>query len=186
MLKKIIIPLILIFLAVALFFFLKPATQQIDSTSQSLNSETSPLLTTLNPAIAAPDFTLTDMDGETHSLASYKGKPVIINFWATWCPPCRAELPSMNRAWKKIKDEGIEMLAVNVGEDEDTIFAFMGNYPIDFTVLLDESGKIINNWPIKGLPTTFVLDKDGKLVYRAIGGREWDSDTLLDMVRKLK
>ncbi len=92
----------------------------------------------------------------------------------------------MNRAWKKVKDEGIHMLAVNVGEDEDTIFAFTGNYPIDFTVLLDESGEIINQWPIKGLPTTFVLDPEGRIAYRAIGGREWDDEKLLNIVRALK
>jgi peroxiredoxin len=134
----------------------------------------------------APDFNLTDMDGELRTLKDYRGKPVIINFWATWCPPCRAELPSMNRGWNKIKDEGIAMLAVNVGEDEETIFMFMGDYPIEFGLLLDRSGEIVKQWPVKGLPTTFVLDPEGRIVYRAIGGREWDSDILLDMVRGLK
>jgi peroxiredoxin len=92
----------------------------------------------------------------------------------------------MNRAWEKIKNDGIEMLDINGGEDEDTIFAFSGEYPIDFTVLLDESGTEINKWPIKGLPTTFVIDPDGKIIYQAIGGREWDDDKLLDKVRALK
>ena len=143
-------------------------------------------LTPLADKPKAPAFKLMDMDDEVHKLADYKGKPIIINFWATWCPPCREELPSMNRAWEKVKGDGIEMLAINVGEDEDTIFAFSGEYPIDFTVLLDESGKEINNWPIKGLPTTFVIDPEGRIVYQAIGGREWDDDELLELVRKLK
>jgi peroxiredoxin len=134
----------------------------------------------------APEFKMLDMDDVSHKLSEYKGKPVIVNFWATWCPPCRAELPSMNRAWKKVKDEGIEMLAINVGEDEDSIFIFTGEYPIDFTVLLDESGAEIRHWPIKGLPTTFVLDPEGRIVYQAIGSREWDDDALLDKVRALK
>lgn len=162
-----------------------PVRDSVENNNASSQISTAPL-TKLDKPIPAPDFSLVDMDGETHTLASYKGKPLIINFWATWCPPCRAELPSMNRGWAKIKDEGIAMVAVNVGEDEDTIFAFSGDYPIDFTVLLDKSGEIINKWPIKGLPTTFVLDKQGKLVYRAIGGREWDSDELLNIVRDLK
>ena len=134
----------------------------------------------------AADFNLPDMDGEMFSLSSYKGKTVIINFWATWCPPCREELPSMNRAWHKIKDDNIAMIAINVGEDEDTIFSFMGDYPIDFQVLLDQSGDVINKWPIKGLPTTFVLDPKGHLHYRAIGGREWDSDSILKLVRDIQ
>ncbi len=143
-------------------------------------------LTPLTDKKHAPELVLLDMDGVKHDLRAYRGKPVIINFWATWCPPCRRELPSMNRAWKKIKDEGIVMLAVDVGEDEDTIFTFMADYPIDFTVLLDSRGEVSAKWPVVGLPTTFVLDKEGRLVYRAIGGREWDEDSLLDKVRALK
>ena len=143
-------------------------------------------LTEIKSKPDAPKFSLKDMDDVTHTLAEFKGKPVIINFWATWCPPCREELPSMNRAWKKVKDDGVAMIAINVGEDEDTIFAFSGEYPIDFLVLLDESGEEINKWPIKGLPTTFVLDPQGKLIYQAVGGREWDDDDLLNKVRALK
>ena len=143
-------------------------------------------LTELTAKPQAPNFAMKDMDDVVHKLADYKGKPVIINFWATWCPPCREELPSMNRAWGKIKNDGIEMLAINVGEDEDTIFAFSGEYPIDFTILLDESGEEIKKWPIKGLPTTFVLNPEGQIVYQAIGGREWDNDDILEQVRKLR
>ncbi len=143
-------------------------------------------LTSLPDKQAAPALVLKDMDGVQHAIRDYRGKPVIINFWATWCPPCRRELPSMNRAWKKIKDEGIVMLAVDVGEDEDTIFTFMGDYPIDFTVLLDSSGEVSASWPVVGLPTTFILDKQGRLVYRAIGGREWDDEALLEKIRALK
>ncbi len=143
-------------------------------------------LTPLPDKKQAPALGLKDMDGVQHAIRDYRGQPVIINFWATWCPPCRRELPSMNRAWKKIKDEGIVMLAVDVGEDEDTIFTFMGDYPIDFTVLLDSSGEVSASWPVVGLPTTFVLDKQGRLVYRAIGGREWDDEALLEKIRALK
>ena len=143
-------------------------------------------LTPLTKQPAAPDFKLPDMDGEMFTMQQYRGKPVIVNFWATWCPPCREELPSMNRAWEKVKDQGIEMLAINVGEDEETIFRFMADYPIDFQVLLDETSNATQKWPMKGLPTTFVIDPQGKIVYRAIGGREWDADKLLDPVRALR
>ena len=157
-----------------------------------LACDTAPTLTTsqsLTPIAGkpnAPAFKLIDMDNEVHKLADYKGKPVIINFWATWCPPCREELPSIDRAWKKVKDDDIEMLAINVGEDKDTIFAFSDEYSIDFTILLNESGKEIHNWPIKGLPTTFIIDPNGKIIYQAVGRRAWDNDRLLDIVRALK
>ncbi len=130
-------------------------------------------------------FALQDMDGKVHKLSDYKGKTLIINFWASWCPPCRAEMPSMERAWQQIKDENIVMLAINVGEDEDTVFTFLGDFPVTFTILLDKSGEITESWPIRGLPTTFVISPQGKLVYRAIGGRNWDDKAILDTIRQL-
>jgi len=143
-------------------------------------------LTPLPQRPPAPDFELPDIDGALHRLSDYRGKVVIINFWATWCPPCRAEMPSMERAWAKLRDEDIAMLAVNVGEDEDTIFQFTANYPVTFPMLLDLDSEVIQAWPVKGLPTTFVADPKGRLAYRAIGGREWDDPELLELVRALK
>ena len=87
--------------------------------------------------VPAPDFELLDTNGKTHHLTDYCGRPVIINFWTTWCPPCREELPSMNRAWKQLEKEDIAMLAINMGEDEDTIFVFSADYPTDFPILMD-------------------------------------------------
>jgi len=143
------------------------------------------LLTPLPGAPLARNFDLPDMDGKRHKLSDYRGRVVIVNFWATWCPPCRKELPSMNRAWSRLQKEGVMMLAVNVGESEDVIFPFMADYPIDFPVLLDQDGEIIQRWPVRGLPTTFVVDPDGRLVYQALGGREWDDPRLLGLVRGL-
>jgi peroxiredoxin len=132
----------------------------------------------------AADFQLPDLDGNIHRLQDYHGKPIIINFWATWCPPCRAELPSMNRGWKKVKGE-IAMIAVNIGEDEETIKRFMQDYPIDFQVLLDKNASSIQTWPISGLPTTFVVSPDGNIHYQAVGEREWDNEELLEKVKYL-
>ena len=143
-------------------------------------------LTPIPGKVMAPDFTLLDTNGKTHHLSDYRGRPVIINFWTTWCPPCREELPSMNRAWHLIEEEGIAMLAINMGEDEDTIFIFSADYPTDFPVLMDQSGEVIEQWPVKGLPTTYVIAPDGTIAYRAIGSREWDAKELLDSVRALK
>jgi peroxiredoxin len=135
---------------------------------------------------AAPDFTLPDTTGTLHRLSDYRGRTVIINFWATWCPPCREEIPSMNRAWRALRDAGVAMLAINVGEDEDTVFVFTADYPVDFPLLLDRSGEVIRQWPVKGLPTSYVIAPDGSLAYRAIGGRVWDDQGLLETIRQLR
>ena len=134
----------------------------------------------------APDFELMDMDDNLHKLSDFKGMPVIINFWASWCHECRTELPAMNRAWKKIKNEGIQMLAVNVGESEETIFSFANNFPINFLVLRDEKAVEAKQWLIIGMPTTFVIDPKGRIVYQAVGSRQWDNKLLLDKVRALR
>jgi peroxiredoxin len=129
---------------------------------------------------------LQDTVGKVHRLSDYRGRPVLINFWATWCPPCRDEIPSMNRAWGKIAKENVAMLAINVGEDADTIFVFTADYPADFPILLDTDGEVIGQWPVKGLPTTYIVDPEGRIAYRAIGGREWDDEQLLDALRALQ
>jgi len=138
------------------------------------------------PWVEVPDFSLLDMEGNTHNLVRYEGKPVIVNFWASWCPSCRKEMPSMNRAWDKINDEGIAMIAINVGEDRKIVESFMQAVPVNFPVLLDMDSKTAGAWPVRGLPMTFVLGPEGKLVFRAIGSREWDDDALLDKVRALR
>ena len=143
-------------------------------------------LTLVPGKIIAPDFELSDTEGGTHRLSDYRGKTVIINFWTTWCPPCREEIPSMNRAWQELKHEDVVVLAINMGEDEDTIFIFTADYPADFPLLLDSDGEVIARWPVKGLPTTYVVAPDGTIAYRAIGGREWDDPVLLDLIRALR
>lgn len=142
-------------------------------------------MTAIPGKVVAPDFELIDTDGNTHRLSDYRGKTVIINFWTTWCPPCREEIPSMNRAYEVLADENVEILAINMGEDEDTIFIFTADYPADFPLLLDREGAVIAEWPVKGLPTTYVVAPDGNIAYRAIGGREWDDPAFLEQIRAL-
>jgi len=91
----------------------------------------------------------------------------------------------MERAWKKLKKQDVTILAVNVGEDVDTIFPFTGNYPVTFPILLDQSSKVVKRWPVLGLPTTFVVDPRGRIAYRAVGGRKWDAPALLKTIRSL-
>lgn len=152
----------------------------------SLSQEAGKGLTRLPDAPSAPNFVLNDIDGDQYQLSEYRGQVVIINFWATWCPPCRDEMPSMQRAWEQLEQEGIYMLGINVGEDEDTIFQFTADYPVEFPLLMDSDSSVINQWPVRGLPTTFVVDPKGQIIYRAIGGRAWDEPALLELVKALK
>ena len=139
-----------------------------------------------DPPFPAPEFSLIDIDDQVHNLSDYRGKPVIINFWATWCPPCRKEMPSMESAWQILEEEGIAMLAINVGEDFDTVFGFTATMDITFPLLLDQDGAVTEAWPIQGLPTTYILNPRGEMVYRMIGSREWDDEKILDAIRALK
>ncbi len=134
---------------------------------------------------AAKEFELRDLDGNMHKLSSYKGKIVIVNFWATWCPPCRAEIPSMQRAWKILKDKNVMMLAVHVGGNEDKIWSFLTDFGIDFPVLIDGKSTVSRAWPMMGLPTTFIIDPKGNTALRAIGGREWDDPSLIKSILAL-
>lgn len=143
-------------------------------------------LTPLAKPYAAPAFALRAEDGTTHRLADYRGKVVVVNFWATWCPPCRYEMPSMERAYQKIKRDDIVLLAINVGESEDEIFEFTGRYPVTFPLLLDRDGAVISRYRVIGLPTTFVIDPRGRVTHRAVGGREWDDPALLAELRRLR
>lgn len=133
----------------------------------------------------AADFTLMDADDVWHKLGDYRGKVVIINFWASWCPPCRYELPSMERLWQKVKDKNVIMLAINIGEDADTIFEFTSEYMLSFPLLMDLDSSVIQKYPVLGIPTTFVIDPDGRLVYRAVGTREWDDEEMVKQVLSL-
>ena len=92
----------------------------------------------------------------------------------------------MERAWEQLRHEDIVMLAINVGEDEDSIFEFTASYPVEFPLLLDQESAVIGSWPVRGLPTTFVIDPQGKIVYRAIGGRDWDAEEVLQKIRALR
>jgi len=138
--------------------------------------ELSHRFTPLEPAVAAQDFTLNDMDGEPHRLADYRGKVVLVNFWATWCPPCRREMPALESLYRNYRDRGLVVLAVNQWEDPDLVFAYMGQLEVvpTFPVLFDPESRISVAYGVKGLPTSFLIDRKGRLVYRAIGGREFD------------
>jgi thiol-disulfide isomerase/thioredoxin len=144
-------------------------------------------LTPVPKAVAAPAFTLEDMDEEQHSLEDLRGKVVLLNFWATWCPPCRREMPSMERLYQKLNGDDFTVIAVNQMEDGDHVFAYIGQLDVDpsFTILFDKDSKVSSSFRVNGLPTTYLIDKQGNIRYRAIGGREFDHPEVEKQIRQL-
>jgi len=135
----------------------------------------------------APELKLKDIDGKPRNLAELRGKVVLVNFWATWCPPCRHEMPSMQRLYQSLPRERFEILAVNIGEDDDTVFAFIGTLKPSptFQLLLDRDSMALRKWPVMGLPTSFVIDKKGRIALRAVGGRDFDSTSVAAQLKML-
>lgn len=131
----------------------------------------------------APNLRLSNDDAKVIDLAQYRGKVVLVNFWASWCPPCRKEFPSLGRVRKLFKPAEFEVLAVNVGEDPESAFSFAGI--TDFPMLFDRDSKVMDAWGVRGLPTTFLVDRKGQLAYRAAGGREFDDPDIVSAIRQL-
>lgn len=133
-------------------------------------SKDNPML--INPnsmKVSALDFKLKDLNGKEVSLSQFKGKRVFLNFWATWCPPCKAEMPEIEAIFKETKDSDLVILAVNIGEDKSTVKSFMDKNKYNFSVLLDTDNSIATKYNIQSIPTSFFIDKDGVVVSRHIG-----------------
>jgi thiol-disulfide isomerase/thioredoxin len=128
-----------------------------------------------------PEFSLMGMDNKEWDAESLSGKLWVVNFWATWCPPCIEEIPSMNKAWEVLEPEGIGMLAINAGEGRTAVEEFLGKIPIDFPTLLGDMDTL-PNWAARALPTTVVIDSSGKVIFEALGPREWDDQELLQKI----
>jgi len=131
------------------------------------------------------NFTLRDVNQKNQTLFDYKGKVVLINFWATWCPPCRAEIPSMIRLQQKLQNKPFKVLAINLGEDKEAISKFAKKYKINFSILLDPNQKEAKLWKIFAFPTSFIIDKTGKIRYSIAGGFEWDSAEAEEIINAL-
>jgi len=144
-------------------------------------------MTPLSEPLPAPDFTLEDMDAKKFSLQGYRGKVVLLNFWATWCPPCRREMPSMERLHQKFKDKDFAVLALNQMEDGDRVFTFTGDLGIDLTfpIVYDRDSSVSRAYGVMGLPTTYLIDKKGNVRFRAIGGREFDHPEVEKLILQL-
>lgn len=147
-------------------------------------------LNAVNPK-SIPQLVLQDLDEQIVRVQDLaKEGLLVVNFWATWCPPCRAEMGSLEKLHQHLQEASggkAQVIGINVGEDVDTIFAFLGEVSPspNFLQLLDPESKAVDAWGVKGLPTTFVVNRQGEIVYRVIGGREFQSPVILEQLEQL-
>ena len=139
------------------------------------------LMDPMPAAKPAPDFNLMGMDGETHTLEDLKGKFVLVNFWATWCNPCKVEMPLLEKLHQTLKSEKFTVLGLHVGPGPENIEEFKKLMPISFPIYVDMDLEV--NWGVPGLPTTFLMNPEGKLIYRAVGKREFASDEMVNFLK---
>jgi len=125
----------------------------------------------------APGFELADLDGRTQQLEDYQGKYLLVNFWAVWCAPCRAEMPSMQRVHDQYAGDKFEMLAIHVGPSVEGARQFADSLKLTFPILVDEQMEL-SDWKVIGLPTTYLIDPQGKIIAQAVGDRAWDSQKM--------
>lgn len=131
------------------------------------------------------NFDLVDLNGVNHRLNDYQGKVVLLNFWASWCPPCLHEMPSMARLKSLLSDQPFEILAVNLAERPEDFAEFLKKNPVNFPILLDPQGLAIKDWRIIAYPTTYLIDQQGKIRYALIGGTEWDQSHHIQVIQQL-
>ncbi len=133
----------------------------------------------------APALGLKDLEGAAQPLQAYRGKVVVLNFWATWCEPCRDEMPSLNKLKHSFDGKPVVVLGVNVGEGEGRIKAFLDKVPVEFPVLLDRDAAASRVWKVRMLPATFILDREGRIRYSHAGERDWDAPDVRTKVTAL-
>ena len=146
------------------------------------------------PALAAnlkpfdgptPTLVVQGLDGVTHDLNDYKGKVVLVQFWATYCEPCRKEMPSMNELMKSFDGQPFEILAVDMGEAKEEVQAFVDEVKPAFTILLDPQGEAIAAWNAFAVPANFIVDKTGKIRYTLFGGTDWAAPEIAETISAL-
>ena len=133
----------------------------------------------------APDAAYTLLDGSRGQVADLRGKVVLVNFWATWCPPCLAEMPAMERLWQQHRDGDFVMVAISVDADPAKVAPFVAQHKLTFPIVLDPTMQVASAYGVRALPSSFLVDRAGHLTGLAIGPRPWDNDASHSLVEGL-
>ncbi|MDH5631485.1 MAG: TlpA family protein disulfide reductase [Gammaproteobacteria bacterium] len=143
-------------------------------------------LSLVSPPRKIPETVLPALNGKIYNLNAGRGKVLLVNFWASWCPPCRAEMPSIWRLKQRLGSSRFEVIAINIGEDAETIKAFMPDKLLrEFMVLLDWRSQVSRAWSVDALPATFVVDREGQIRYVLKGAAQWDSREIIRLIGQL-
>jgi len=134
---------------------------------------------------SAPELKLSNMDGGPFDLSESKGHWVFVHFWASWCRPCRYEMPLIQKMSSIMENTSLEIVLVNTAETDDAVFSFLGIAAPDLVPLMDYDGLVTQKWQPRGLPSTFLVDPNGKLRYLALGGRDWNSDEFIKFLNNI-
>jgi thiol-disulfide isomerase/thioredoxin len=135
--------------------------------------------------LPAPALRLDNIDGESWDISSRRGHWLFVHFWASWCGPCRREMPTIQKLMETLQDDRLEIVMVNTAETEDEVFSFLGIVAPDVVPLMDTDGLITESWQPRGLPATFLVDPEGRIRYLALGGRDWNTPPYLDFLRRI-
>jgi len=171
--------------------FLLLLSLTLSALAQAATTSTSSLPASLPKGIIAldgrmaPALVLQNMDGENFDLEKQRGKWLVIHFWASWCGPCRREMPTINEVYKQFDESKLKFILVNTAESEDTVFNFIGIAAPDMIPLMDKDGEITERWQPRGLPASFFVDPKGQLRFLALGGRDWRKKEYLDFLNRL-
>jgi peroxiredoxin len=133
----------------------------------------------------APDFTLKDITGTERTLSALRGTVVMINFWATWCPPCKEEMPSLNTLYSRMKLKRFEILTVSADNTLDAVEKYIEDHDFDFQVLWDEDQRVMRAYKVFSLPTTFLIDRNGVIVRIFMGAYDWTDPEIVKEIQKL-
>jgi len=134
----------------------------------------------------APHFSLTMLDGGKKGLKDYRGKVVLLHFWATWCVACRHEMPQIEQLWQRYRDDGLVVLGVNVDRDNLVgVRQFVHKRDLSFPSVLDPEGEVRNRYEVRALPTSYLIGRDGKIIGRIIGERKWNTRQAAAMVEEI-